>query len=909
MGHLNLNMLNAQSRRKITDLCQQYNLSQLINEPTHYTETSSSVIDLIMVSNPHSVDIAGVGEPFLLQDIRYHCPIFCIFKFKKYVVKPFRRKIWIYDQGNYEELRQKVSDFDWDSTRDNDVNLYSKTFTDTLLSIAERCIPTRIVTIRPCDLPWINSNIRKLIRKRNRIFRKYKRNKSNTNFERFKHARNEVTKNLRKAKHEYFQNLATKLKTSNDLSSRDYWKTLKSFISPAQKSSIPPLLHDNRYVEDNNEKADLLNTYFAQQTLLDDNMTNPPEFEIRDRPSLNTILISPSEVEDILRSLKIGKASGPDMINNRVLKELANPLAKPLSDLFNHSMSNCVCPDMWKEANVSPLYKKDDPSLVNNYRPISLLSTVGKVMEKVIHKHMFNFFSEHQLITPLQSGFVPGDSTVNQLVDIYDTFCKALDDGKEVRAVFCDISKAFDRVWHKGLLFKLKEAGIDSSLLQWISSYLSNRKQRVIIPGGSSNWIPIQAGVPQGSILGPLLFLIYINDIVLNINSTVRLFADDTSLYLIVDDPVTTARCLNLDLDVIHQWAERWLVKFNAAKSESLLVSRKTNKHVHPPLFMNNEQIKEVSSHKHLGIFLSNDGTWHEHINYITAKAWVRINVMRKLKFLLDRSSLEKIYTSFIRPLLEYGDVVWDNCTRYEVNAIEKIQLEAARITTGTTKLVSVSLLYKETGWETLEARRSKHKLCLFFKMNNNFSPDYLSALVPQSFEETTHYELRNASNVRQPLTRTQLYFNSFIPSSIRLWNDLPTEARDASSPKSFQYQMNKNLQKPPKYFTIGIRFAQIQHARLRTSCSCLNQHLFSKNIVTDPYCHCGAVETTKHFLFECQKYNLIRNEMLNQISQYCTPDLNCLLFGDEHLDFASNSAIFQAVQNYILESKRFQTS
>ena len=142
---------------------------------------------------------------------------------------------------------------------------------------------------------------------------------------------------------------------------------------------------------------------------------------------------------------------------------------------------------------------------------------------------MFNFLKDHEVLTQLQSGFVPGDSTANQLVDIYNTFCKALDDGKEVRAVFCDISNAFDRVWHKGLLFKLKQAGIGSNLLQWLANYFLNRKQRVLIPGGSSDWLPIGAGVPQGSILGPLLFLIYINDIVMHINSTVRLFADDTS--------------------------------------------------------------------------------------------------------------------------------------------------------------------------------------------------------------------------------------------------------------------------------------------------------------------------------------------------------------------------------------------
>ena len=174
-----------------------------------------------------------------------------------------------------------------------------------------------------------------------------------------------------------------------------------------------------------------------------------------------------------MSTLKLGKASGSDNVKNRIPKEAAVPLSNPLCDIFNYSMSECVCPNKWKEANVSPLYNKDDPSVVSNYRPVSLLSTIGKVMEN-IHKYILNFFNDNQVITCLQSGFVPGDSTVNQFVDIYNIFCKALDEGKEVRAVFLDISKAFDRVWHKGLQFKLKQAGINVILLQWLSYYHSD---------------------------------------------------------------------------------------------------------------------------------------------------------------------------------------------------------------------------------------------------------------------------------------------------------------------------------------------------------------------------------------------------------------------------------------------------
>ena len=323
-------------------------------------------------------------------------------------------------------------------------------------------------------------------------------------------------------------------------------------------------------------------TFFTQQTLLDEQNASLPHTMDAPRNTLNSFIITSDEVESILRSLPTGKASGPDSINNKILKDFAHPLSTPLKDLFNFSLEKGQVPAVWKQANVTPIFKKDDPSEVSNYRPISLLSTVGKALEKIVHKHMFNFFHENQVLTALQSGFVPGDSTVNQLTDLYNTFCHALDEGKEVRAVFCDISKAFDRVWHKGLLYKLSSVGISGSLLQWFTDYLNNRQQRVVLPGTASNWTSLQAGVPQGSILGPLLFLVYINDIVENINSSIRLFADDTSLYIIVDDPINASNQLNNDLYKIHLWAKKWLVSFNPVKSESMIFSRKRNKPYHP---------------------------------------------------------------------------------------------------------------------------------------------------------------------------------------------------------------------------------------------------------------------------------------------------------------------------------------
>ncbi|MCW4344426.1 MAG: reverse transcriptase domain-containing protein [Candidatus Thiodiazotropha endolucinida] len=905
-GDFNFNLLNPRTSGKINSLCTQFSFFQTIEQPTHFTEHSSSIIDIILVSSKDNLILSGVGDPFLDQDIRYHCPIYGIFKFTKPKCKTFKRHIWNYEQGNYDLLRNKAMLVDWNSLQDDDVDIYSENIKSTILSIAKECIPNRHITIRPAEPPWITTEIKRDIRKRKRAYRKAKVSGLEADWQKFRKMRNKAVNTIRKGKKAFYDNLALKLK-SESLSSKDWWSTLKKIISPQSKSSVPPLEHNNSIYTDDYDKANIINNYFQRQTLLDCQNAVLPDIQLDAIESqLSQIVLSPYEVEKVLETLPLGKASGPNGLSNRILRELSSELSSPLCSFFNHSLHTGCVPTTYKEANVTPVPKKGDLSIVSNYRPISLLNSEDKVFERLVFKHLYNHLHSHNSISSLQSGFMPGDSTVNQLAYLYNTFCQSLDAGKEVRVVFCDISKAFDRVWHSGLLLKLQAAGVTGEVLTWFKSYLSNRKQRVVLPGAVSNWTSIQAGVPQGSILGPLLFLLYINDIVYDIGSNIRLFADDTSLFIIVEDPITAAACLNNDIDKISQWAATWLVTFNPSKTESLLISRKTNKDRHPPIFMQNQKIIEVDSHKHVGIVLSNDCSWHQHIKYITDKAWNRINIMRKLKFKLDRKSLEIIYIAFIRPLLEYGDIIWDNCTQYEKNELDKIQNEAARIATGTTKLISIHALYSEIRWDTLQERRNNHKLTLFYKMTHNLTPLYLSSMVPEPISNVSRYNLRNSNNIRTVNTRTSQYYQSFLPSTIRSWNDLPAEVQQYNTLSSFRNHLNKDKAYVPQYFYTGSRKAQILHTRLRTHCSSLNLDLFMKNITDSPLCSCGSIEDAQHFFFHCHKYQAQRNVLLNSISLIQAPSLHLLLQGDLALALETNKMIFETVQKFILETKRF---
>ena len=309
----------------------------------------------------------------------------------------------------------------------------------------------------------------------------------------------------------------------------------------------------------------------------------------------------PIENEDIISLIRKlnppNKANGSDGISGQMLILCDETVTLPLKIIFRNILSTGVYPDMWKLANVTPIFKKGDKQLIKNYRPISLLPICGKVFEKIIFNNLYNHLTRYNLITKNQSGFRPGDSTTNQLIDLVNEIRHAFDSttSLEVRAIFLDISKAFDKVWHDGLIFKMRQNGISGQLLKLFQNYLNNRKQRVVINGFQSD---IESGVPQGSVIGPLLFLIYINDLERNIKSNVKFFADDTMLFSIVNDPILSASELNHDLNVINQWAYQWKMEFNPdpkKQATEVLFSCKRNSPNHPSLFFNGTVVPKVT--------------------------------------------------------------------------------------------------------------------------------------------------------------------------------------------------------------------------------------------------------------------------------------------------------------------------
>ena len=301
--------------------------------------------------------------------------------------------------------------------------------------------------------------------------------------------------------------------------------------------------------------------------------------------------------------------------------------------------------------------------------------------------------------------------------------------------------------------------------------------------------------MPQGTNLGPLLFLVFINDIVNVVeNCNIRLFADDTCLFIEVEEKPVTQRKVNNDLDNIQRWADNWLITFSPQKTKSMTFSNKINTKSPQGIFLNNVRISDIDTHKHLGLTFSKDLLkWSKYIQDIELTATKRLNVMKYFKFKLDRKTLETIYTSFIRPTLEYADSVWAGTYDIDLNLLNNIQVKAMRIVTGAPARSNIYNLYEETGWESLEKRRTNHILTIYYKIHKGMAPPYLLALLPTTVNTKTTYPLRTANNMNVPFARLECYKRSFFPFATVKWNMLNDEIKQSPTLDKFKSSLTTN--------------------------------------------------------------------------------------------------------------------
>ena len=741
LGDLNSDYINKPTENThLPNIINSNNLLQFIREYTRITDETKSCIDMIITPCRNLVDSVEV-----LPEINSDHKVICAkLKTKIKRVTSFKRQFINYSKLNVDKLQARLRNIDFEKIVDeHDLDTSAELFSEKMFETVQLCIPIRIVTMRDNSAPWINEYILYLRADKNRIHLLAKRIDTPEQWAMFRNIRNFYTNEIRKRKQEYITDLDEQICDSEKFGTKNWWKLVNNFLKNKDMNSdtIPPITDPenvNNIIYENVDKANCFNRYFKSQSTVPNADDNPPPI-----PMGNTVMppitLSVPEVENIIKNLESNKAVGPDLIHNKIIKAASPVISKALTSLFNKSLSEGHFPSCWKIAHVTPIHKKESKSICSNYRPISLLSCVGKVLEKCIQKRVFHFLKENNIINPCQSGFIPKDSTIYQLLNIYDDFCRSYDDEVSTEAIFFDISKAFDRVWHRGLIHKINSVGIRGSLLDWFSNYLHNRTQAVVIKGQKSDYLNITAGVPQGSVLGPTLFLIYINDLTYSIESIIKLFADDTSMYLSLNENPARALTLNSDLDKIKAWASTWKVTFNANKTDKLNICNR-NTILPDSLYFDNVLLNTSTHHKHLGIILQGNCKWDEHINNLVSKCRTQINCLCSYKYRLNRKSLETMYKSYILPILDYADVIWDNCTERQADTLEQLQIDALKIITGSVRGTSHFSLYNDTGIIPLKERRKRHKLILYFKFTKGLLPEHIQPKFPPLASEVNRY-------------------------------------------------------------------------------------------------------------------------------------------------------------------------
>ena len=506
-----------------------------------------------------------------------------------------------------------------------------------------------------------------------------------------------------------------------------------------------------------------------------------------------------SNVYHLLHGLSSNKATGVDKISSKIIKIAAPAISDSLTYIFNQAITLSLFPHEWKTARVIPLYKNGQRNLPGNYRPISVLPVISKIMERILYDQLYNYLTKFELLSDSQFGFRKFHSTATALLDCTNDWYMNLDRKMFNLVVLIDLKKAFDTVDHQILLKKLELYGIKGQALSFLESYLSNRNQKCQIQGSVSSEKLIKCGVPQGSILGPLFFLLYINDLPQCLDKTKpRLFADDTNLIVSGDSITDLETAVNSDLEKLRKWLIANKLSLNVAKTEFMLIGSKQMIKNISNLQLNvkieNESIKQVYESKTLGVTIDQHLSWKTNTENICKKITSGISALRRLKEFADKQTLLSVYNAIVRPYFDYCCEVWDVFGETQSKRLQKLQNRAARIILNMSNDIDHSVALQALGWKPLKTERKKSKAKIMYKLLNKMGPKSLSNLFTYK-GEVTNYKLRNiSSSLCLPQPRTNNMKKSFVYDGAHLWNSIPKEIRESKSFSSFRKKIATHI-------------------------------------------------------------------------------------------------------------------
>jgi len=797
-GDFNFHCLsqNIFNNKKWEKLITDFNLKQHVSFPTRVTERSSSILDHLYskYDNISEVIIPKIG-------ISDHYPVVFTLSVKGKIVKTDDHKIIKYrcfNKFNEINFQNDLANANFDMVETiEDANEAFEVFYNILNSVLNKNAPIKYKKVKRLQQPgWYNENVKQARSLRD----KYKRE---SNWPQYKLWRNKCNSAIKMAKKEYFSNAV-----QNKTSAKSLWKTIKLASNEHTESSILPnvIRKDDRIISGKTNVANALNDHFVDISKL----IKKTKFAEHDFHSLKTYLdakleskhfsvqfITTSEVSTLINQLHSNKSAGADGIGPSIIKLCKEFIIQPITALINNCISHGTFPDMLKIANVIPLYKGGSVEDPNNYRPISLLPTISKIFEKHIAKQLHIYLESTGLLNKTQSGFRKYHSCQTALINIVDSWLKQIDNGNLVGTIFLDFKKAFDLVDHRVLLHKLKLYHFNDRSCDLFSSYLRNRFQFIKAENTTSTCKSIIAGVPQGSILGPLLFLIYVNDLSLDLTCDSAMYADDTTLHTVGTNIQTLQNKLQTNLSIVNDWCQTNNMIINPLKTTCMVLGskRKAQNMTDLKLKISDTVIKTVNCQKLLGLYIDNTLSWKLHINSVCSKMSSRMFLLQKIKPYLTLEMRKLFYNGYISPISDYACVTWSSAAKTEINRIVKIQKRCGAHILNKKYNTNSKTLFKDLKWLTFEQRNHYFTSVIVFKAFHNQTPTYIRDLLTPS--QNNHYNLRSCEKGDLKLVRipkTNYFKQSFEFSSKTIWNSLPQSIRQTNNLITFKKKLKAYL-------------------------------------------------------------------------------------------------------------------
>lgn len=748
---------------------------------------------------PSLLDLVLSYDKSYVEDIEYLSPIgrsdhaiICFNYITKCDSKIYKSKKMLYDKANFDMIRYDMSQINWEILFENKTVQEKWDLFDSKVKDCESIIPSIIIDInresKYSDL--LPLNIREKIKQKHKLWKKYiggEPRNMNT-FKQFRRASNKVknmTTYFRKQKE---KNIGMNVKNNP----KAFWKYVKS---KTKLNTCIAGLHteptdvNSGITNDDNSKANILNNYFASV------FTNEPDGAIpqidsRTNQSMTLNIIEKCEVEKLLKDLDENKSPSPDGYHPRLLKELHAQLSSPLTDIFNTSIQERQIPYQWKQARVSAIHKKGDKKLASNYRPVSITSIVCRVLEKIIRNSIIEYLTKECLISKFQFGFIKGRSTSLQLLNILNDWTNSIERKNYTDCIYLDYQKAFDTVPHRRLIAKLQSYNLNTKIIDWIEFYLTDRSQYVELNGAKSEWQKVSSGIPQGSVLGPLLFLLYINDLPDNIDSTLYMYADDTKVYreiILPDDN----RILQDDLNKMCKWSETWLLKFHPNKCNSIAIGNNEANHEYK-LNIDNHTIEQVTEIKDIGVIIDSELTFKLHIYKKIDTANSILGVIRRSYKYLDINIFIPLYKGLVRSHFDYAATVWDPYVAKFIEDIESVQRRAT-ILVPEIKHMSYPDRLKKLNLPTLAYRRTRGELIEVFKIINSVYDNKVTENLLSKRDTNVNMQLRGHEHT---LETKRIYNpkvkNFFSNRVVKLWNTLPYSIISVDSLNIFKNRLDE---------------------------------------------------------------------------------------------------------------------